>query len=76
MGSMPMNNSKTASGIYQLAMKSAASTVGAGVRTNQNSLQLADKEQTIKMHQTGDVGKQANNTMQSNRDELSVSSNL
>ena len=69
-------NNKTSNGIYSLAIKSAASTVGANGREDPNSLLLADKEEAIKMHKTGDVGKQNNVTMNSNRDELSIASNL
>lgn len=69
-------NNKTSNGIYSLAMKSAASTVGANGREDPNSLLIADKEEAIKMHKTGDVGKQNNVTMNSNRDELSIASNL
>ena len=46
---------KGSSGIYQLAIKSAAATVGAVTRKDPNSLQLMNQEETIKMHHTGEM---------------------
>lgn len=49
---------KTSGGIYQMAIKSAAATVGANVtRTDPSSLQMTvNQEEAIKMmHHTGDM---------------------
>ena len=43
--------------IYQMAIKSAASTVGSVNRVDPNSLQLMNKDETVKMHHTGDIAK-------------------
>lgn len=42
--------------IYEIAIKSASSTVGVANRKDPNSLlQFSSKEGTIKMHHTGDM---------------------
>ena len=54
---MPQKNPK-ANGIYQMAIKSAAATVGANVtRADPNSLQMVVNKEDAKkmMHHTGDM---------------------
>jgi len=69
--------------IYEMGIKSASSTVGVANRRDPNSLHFASKEETLKMHNTGDMvtaggGGQtsATTTMQTNRDGASGGNNL
>ena len=65
-----------------MAIKSAASTMGTVVRIDQNALQIVNKQEALKMLNTGDIragGGEINgnrSTVQSNRDGISVTNNL